>query len=133
LAVIAREDGIERDRRTGQAGIWHGDLGRRLREAGAMEGRGANRRPAQLMTEQMLADELGLPKSLAATIFQLAKRGPVHLAGFRRTFARRADVERFLEGSGALGCTSKPAHRRAGRRATESRCERPFATRKFPK
>ena len=69
-----------------------------------MEARGANRRPAQLMTGQMLADELGLPESLAATIFQLAirKRGPVHLAGFRRTLARCADVERFLEGSGAL-------------------------------
>jgi hypothetical protein len=69
-----------------------------------MEGRGADRRPAQLMTAQMLADELGLPKSIGETIFKLAlrKRGPVRLPGFRRTFARRADVERLLEGSGAL-------------------------------
>jgi hypothetical protein len=102
--VIAREDGIERDQRTGRARIWRSDFERRLREAGGMEGRGADRRPAHLMTSQMLADELGLPKSLAAAIFQLTthKNGAVHLTGFRRTFARRADVERLLEGSGAL-------------------------------
>jgi hypothetical protein len=104
LRVIAREDGIERDKRTGHARIWRGDFERRLREARLMEGRGEERRPVQLMTAQMLTHELGLPKSIAATIFKLAirKRGPVHLPGFRRTFARRGDVERVLEGSGAL-------------------------------
>ena len=102
--VIAREYGTERDKRTGHARIWRGDFERRLREAGAMEGRGADRHPVQLMTAQMLASELGLPKPIATTIFKLAvrKKGPVLLPGFRRTFARRADVERLLEGSGAL-------------------------------
>lgn len=102
--VIAREDGIERDKRTGHARIWRGDFERRLREAGAMEGRGADRQPAHLMTAQMLAAELGLPKPLGATIFKLvlSKRGPVRLPGFRRTLARREDVERLLEASGAL-------------------------------
>lgn len=102
--VIAREDGIEHDKRTGRARIWRGDFERRLREARLMEGRGEERRPVQLMTMQMLADELGLPKTITATIFKLAirKRGPVRLPGFRRTFARRTDVERLLEGSGAL-------------------------------
>jgi len=103
--VIAREDGTERDERTGRTRISRGDFERRLCEARAMEGRDADRRPAELMTAQMLADELGLPKRIAATIFQLATRenGAVRLAGFRRTFARRADVEHLLEGSGALG------------------------------
>jgi hypothetical protein len=102
--VIAREDGIERDRRTGHVRIWRGGFERRLREAGAMEGRGADRRPAQLMTAQMLAAELGLPKTIGETIFTLAlrKRGPVYLPGFRRTFVRRNDVERLLEAAGAL-------------------------------
>lgn len=102
--VIAREDGIERDRRTGHARIWRGDFERRLREARAMEGRGAERRPVQLMTAQMLARELGLSKPLASTIFALVarKNGTMQLAGFRRTFVRRSDVEKLLEPAGAL-------------------------------
>jgi hypothetical protein len=102
--VIAREDGIERERCTGQARIWRGDFERRLRESGVAMGRGYERSPVMLMTAQMLADELGLPKSVAATIFELVvrKNGAVHLTGFRRTFVRRSDVERLLEAAGAL-------------------------------
>ena len=102
--VIAREDGIERDKRTGHARIWRGDFERRLREARLKEGRGEERRPVHLMTSQMLAEELGLPQGLAATIFKVAasKRGTVQLPGFRRTFVRRADVETLLEPAGAL-------------------------------
>jgi hypothetical protein len=102
--VIAREDGIERDHRTARARIRRGDFERRLREAGGMEGSGANRRPAHLMTAQMLADELGLPKRIAATIFELVSRenGAVRLSGFRRTFVRRSDVEKLLGPAGAL-------------------------------
>jgi hypothetical protein len=56
------------------------------------------------MTPQMLASELGLPKTLGATIFKLAirLRGPVHLPGFRRTFVLRSEVEKLLEPAGAL-------------------------------
>lgn len=62
------------------------------------------RQPVELMTKHQIMEEYGLENVTAESLLRVIARedGLVRFEGFRRVFARRADVERRLQASGGI-------------------------------